>query len=183
MSIPLTDSLLRAFADLLDYPTPQVHQQAEACLSELQAIPEAAQSLEMFQCGIANLSLECLQELYTVTFDMQPLCYPYVGYHLFGESYKRGAFMAQLNETYHAHDFCPQQELPDHLPVALRYLGLEAARREEDFGSALIVEVILPALTKMCQAFNQQTENPYASLLSALQVALAQAVEKELSHA
>lgn len=183
MSIPLTDSLLRAFADLLDYPTSHIHQQVDACLSELQAIPEAAPALETFRRGIEQLPLERLQELYTVTFDMQPLCYPYIGYHLFGESYKRGAFMAQLNETYHAHDFCPQQELPDHLPVALRYLGLEAARREEDFGSALIVEVILPALTKMCQAFNQQTENPYASLLSALQVALAQAVEKELSHA
>jgi nitrate reductase delta subunit len=181
MTIQLTDSLLRSFADLLDYPTPQVYQQAEACLAELRAVPEAAQALDVFQCGIENLSLERMQELYTVTFDMQPLCYPYIGYHLFGESYKRGAFMAQLNETYHDHDFCPQQELPDHLPVALRFLGLEPARCKDDFGRALIVEGLLPALTKMLQVFNQQTENPYASLLAALQLVLTP--EKELTHA
>ncbi len=182
MTNTLTDSLLRAFADLLDYPTPQIHQQAEACLAELRQIhPEASQPLEVFCHSLENLPLERLQELYTVTFDMQPLCYPYIGYHLFGESYKRGAFMAQLNETYHAHDFCPQQELPDHLPVALRYLGLEPARREDDFGGTLIAEGLLPALAKMRQVFNQQTENPYASLLAALELVLTP--EKELTHA
>ena len=181
MTTTLTDSLYLTFADLLDYPTPQVHQQAKACLAELQPNPEAAQALETFQHGIANLSFERLQELYTVTFDMQPLCYPYIGYHLFGENYKRGAFMAQLNETYHAHDFCPQQELPDYLPVALRYLGLEPARREDDFGSTLIAEGLLPALAKMRQVFNQQTENPYANLLTALELVLTP--EKELTHA
>lgn len=181
MTIQLTDSLLRAFAHLLDYPTPQIHQQAEACLAELQPNIEAAQALETFRRGIEQLPLEHLQELYTVTFDMQPLCYPYIGYHLFGESYKRGTFMAQLNETYHAHDFCPQQELPDHLPVALRYLGQEPARREDDFGRVLIAEGILPALMKMRQVFNQHTENPYASLLATLQLVLTP--EKELTYA
>lgn len=177
------DSLLRTFADLLDYPTSQVHQQAEACLDELQRYPEAAQALEIFQRGIENLSPERLQELYTITFDMQPLCYPYVGYHLFGESYKRGAFMALLNETYHSHDFCPQQELPDHLPVTLRYLGLEPARRDDEFGQALIAEGLVPALAKMLQTFNQQSENPYFGLLSALHLVLVHITEKELSHA
>lgn len=181
MTIQLTDSLLQTFASLLEYPTAQIQQQAQAGLAELQAVPEAAQALEAFCRAIEPLSLERLQELYTVTFDMQPLCYPYIGYHLFGESYKRGAFMAQLNETYHTHDFCPQQELPDHLPVALRYLGLEPARREEDFGRTLILEGILPALAKMRQVFNQHTENPYASLLTALELVLA--TEKELIHA
>lgn len=165
-----TNSLLRTLADLLDYPSPQVHQQAKACLDELQTYPEAVQAMQVFQRGIETLSPERMQELYTVTFDMQPLCYPYIGYHLFGESYKRGAFMAQLNETYHAHDFCPQQELPDHLPVALRYLGLEPARREDEFGRTLIIEGLLPALAKMRQVLNQHTENPYASLLAALKL-------------
>lgn len=177
------DSLLRGFADLLDYPTPQIQEQLVTCLSELRPYPEAAQALKNFAGGIRNLTLERLKELYTITFDMQPLCYPYIGYHLFGESYKRGAFMAQLNETYHAYDFCPQQELPDHLPVTLRFLGLEPARREDEFGQTLIVEGLLPALEKMIQSFNQQTENPYASLLVGLRLALSRAVEKEFSHA
>ena len=181
MTTPLTDSLYLTFADLLDYPTPQTRQQAEALLAQLQAHPEAAQAFEMFCRGIESIPLERLQELYTITFDMQPPCYPYIGYHLFGESYKRGALMAQLNETYHAHDFCPAQELPDHLPVALRFLGLQPALREAEFGQTLIAEGILPALEKMRQVFNQQTENPYASLLTALELVLTP--EKELTHA
>lgn len=181
MTTTLTDSLYLTFADLLDYPTPQTRQQVEACLTQLQPHPEATQAFEMFCRGIESLPPERLQELYTITFDMQPLCYPYIGYHLFGESYKRGAFMAQLNETYHAHDFCPQQELPDHLPVALRFLGLQPTLREAEFGQTLIAEGILPALAKMRQVFNQQTENPYASLLTALELVLTP--EKELTHA
>lgn len=183
MTTTQTDSLYLTFADLLDYPTPQTRQQAEALLAQLQAHPEAAQAFEMFCRGLENIPLERLQELYTITFDMQPLCYPYIGYHLFGESYKRGALMAQLNETYHAHDFCPQQELPDHLPVALRFLGLQPALREAEFGQTLIAEGLIPALEKMLQPFKQQTENPYFGILTALRLVLVRAVEKELSHA
>ena len=46
MTTNLTDTTYRTFADLLDYPTPQTHQQAKACLAQLQPYPEAAQALE-----------------------------------------------------------------------------------------------------------------------------------------
>jgi nitrate reductase molybdenum cofactor assembly chaperone NarJ/NarW len=123
-----------------------------------------------------------MQELYTSTFDMQPVCYPYVGYQLFGESYKRGAFMARLNGAYHASGYSAETELPDHICVILRFLGLEIARAEDDFGNALVREGLIPALEKMADVL-KQTDNPYHHVVAALLFLLANTPEKEMDHA
>jgi nitrate reductase delta subunit len=179
-----TSILYDSFSQLLAYPTAAIFQQARACLEQLrQSHPESACAMENVCRGLESLSLESLEELYTVTFDMQPVCYPYVGYQLFGESYKRGAFMAQLNEAYHACDFSAGQELPDHLSVALHFLGLSSIVRADDFGRALLVEGLTPAVEKMLKAFDPQSANPYFGILSALHLVLVHTSEKELDHA
>jgi len=172
------------FADLLAYPTSAILQRTEERLSQLrEAHPETASALEKFLHSLQQHTLERMEELYTITFDMQPVCYPYIGYQLFGESYKRGAFMAQLNEAYHAFGYSARQELPDHLSVVLRFIGLDSANRLGDFCQALLNEGVMPALGKMLQTFGAQSENPYFGLLSALQSFLVQTPEKELGHA
>ncbi|MEW6085721.1 MAG: nitrate reductase molybdenum cofactor assembly chaperone [Chloroflexota bacterium] len=177
-------SLFDLFAALLEYPSTETTGQARVCLAQLQPIhPEAAEALEKFVRRLDQLSLEKMRELYTITFDMQPVCYPYVGYHLFGESYKRGAFMAQLNEAYHAFGYSAGQELPDHLTVILRYLGLDATNRAGEFCQALLNSGLMPALEKMLKVFDDDSENPYAGLLSALYLFLVHTPEKELTHA
>lgn len=172
------------FAELFAYPTPAILQQTEECLERLPVThPEAARALERFYHSLQQHTLEEVEELYTTTFDMQPVCYPYVGYQLFGESYKRGAFMAQLNEAYHAFGYSAGEELPDHLSVILRFLGLDSANRQGDFCQALLSEGLTPALGKMLQTFGTQSENPYFGLLAALQSFLFHSPEKELDHA
>lgn len=184
MTKDLTSSLFDSFAALLEYPSADVKEQAAQCLVQLQpSHPESAEALEKFVRRLDQLSLEKMRELYTVTFDMQPVCYPYVGYQLFGESYKRGAFMAQLNEAYHAFDYSAGQELPDHLAVILRFLGLDSANRAGEFCQALLTSGLTPALEKMLKVFNEGSENPYAELLAALQLFLVPTPEKELTHA
>lgn len=176
-------SLFDLFAVLLEYPTAEMAEQTERLHEQLTLLlPESAEALEKFVRMLDQLSLEKMRELYTVTFDMQPVCYPYVGYHLYGESYKRGAFMAQLNEAYHTHNYSAGQELPDHLSVILRFIGLDAENRQDDFCNALIASGVLPALEKMLKVFDAETENPYFGLLSALQLFLVRTPEKELSH-
>ena len=176
-------TLYNLFADLLAYPTPAILQQTKECLSQLpESHPETASALEKFLHGMQQSTLEKMEELYTVTFDMQPVCYPYIGYQLFGESYKRGAFMAQLNEAYHGSGYSAGQELPDHLSVVLRFLGLDTENRQGDFCQALLNEGLTPDLGKMLRAFGTRSENPYVGLLSALQSFLLQTPEKELDH-
>ncbi|GAB4494638.1 MAG: hypothetical protein Fur0016_17460 [Anaerolineales bacterium] len=178
-----TGSLYSLFADLLSYPSGDLFSQAEACLGGLRSVhPEAAEELQAFCVGVHTLPVEKIEELYTVTFDMQPVCYPYAGYQLFGESYKRGAFMAQLNEAYHALGFSAGEELPDHLAVILRFLALDAANRQGEFCQTLLIQGLIPALDKMLNSF-AEAQNPYARLLKALQLLLTHAPEKELNHA
>ena len=179
-----TSSLFDLFAALLEYPSAETTEQARDCLEQLKPTqPETADALEKFVRRLDQQSLEKMRELYTITFDMQPVCYPYVGYHLFGESYKRGAFMAQLNEAYHAFGYSAEQELPDHLAVILRFLGLASTNRSGEFCQTLLNSGLMPALEKMLKVFNNDSENPYARLLSALQLFLVPTPEKELTHA
>lgn len=179
-----TATLYDLFADLLEYPTLATTLKAGHCYSRLLGyLPDAANVLKRFYTQIETLTLQKLEELYTITFDMQPVCYPYVGYQLFGESYKRGAFMAQLNEAYHLSGYSAGQELPDHLAVTLRFLALDESKRQSDFCRPLLVEGLIPALEKLLKPFGERSENPYAALLSALQLFLVHTSEKELDHA
>ncbi len=179
-----TALLYDLFADLLEYPTLATPIKAGLCYQRLQdSQPEAGRLLERFYNETEMRTLGQMQELYTITFDMQPICYPYVGYQLFGESYKRGAFMAQLNEAYFLSNYSAKSELPDHVSVVLRYLGLDAAKREDNFGKTLLYEGLIPALKKMVEALKNQTNNPYTDLVSALSLVIVNAREKELDHA
>lgn len=183
MSNERKDLLFRLFAGLLEYPTSETIEQSAQCLEQLKPFhPEAAEILANFARATQHHTLETIQELYTTTFDMQPVCYPYVGYQLFGESYKRGAFMAQLNEAYRDFGYSAGQELPDHLSVILRFFGMDSANRAGEFCQALLTEGAIPALEKMLKVFGEGSENPYVGLLSGLHLFLVHVPQKELTH-
>lgn len=184
MSNDSTAPLLDLFAALLEYPASEMDEQAAQLFDQLTPLfPESAEALEKFVRMPDQLSLEQMRELYTVTFDMQPVCYPYVGYHLFGESYKRGAFMAQLNEAYRNLGYSAGGELPDHLSVILRFLAFDADTYRGEFCQTLIHSGVMPALEKMLKVFDAESENPYFGILSSLHLFLVPVSEKELTHA
>ncbi|HMR98014.1 MAG TPA: molecular chaperone TorD family protein [Anaerolineales bacterium] len=178
-----TASLFDSFAALLEYPSAGFGEETQQCLELMRSInPEAADVFEEFANAIEGYSVQRMQELFTTTFDMQPVCYPYIGFHLYGESYKRGAFMAQLNEAYHAIGYSAEQELPDNLSVILRFIGFDSENRTREFSQALLSDGVLPALEKMLKVFGEGSENPYFAILSALNLFAANTLEKELSH-
>lgn len=157
------------FARLLDYPTEDPLPAAEKCIDLLGADrPEAALELLPFVRMAGDSRLEKLQEVYTATFDLQPLCHPYVGYQLCGEGRQRAQFLVKLQEIYRERGHDPGGELADHLVEVLRFLALpgdEAARRE------LVEEGLLPALEKMTGGFDKPG-HPYGRMLRSLQIFL-----------
>ena len=180
--------LYRLFADLLGYPTPALARQAQEAAA-CAGTGQAAALLTGFHSFVEQTPPARLEELYTGTFDLQAVCYPYVGYHLFGDSYKRGMFMAQLNAGYRERDFSAENELPDHVAVVLRFLatahadpslsreGTEAERSgaavpEDEFSQTLLDEGLIPALDTMARAFGDQSDNPYAGVIRALLLVL-----------
>lgn len=121
-----------------------------------------------FVAAVESLSMTGLQELYTRTFDLNPTCALEVGYHLFGENYKRGEFLAHLRETEAPFSLGQEQQLPDYLPVLLRLLlNLD----DEELRGSLIRECLIPAIEKMLASF-RESENPYRHLLEAVRVTL-----------
>ncbi len=135
------------FAQLLEYPRGSVAEAARACqaLAALEH-PEAASKLAEFAAMAEATPPGQLEEIYTRTFDLNGLCYPYVGYHLFGESYKRSLLLVGLKERYRAVGLDTGSELADHVAVVLRFLGI---LDDAQLGRELVEEALLPALLRM----------------------------------
>lgn len=140
-------AILGLFADMLEYPRPglaEIVRECEALVSP--GNPEAATLLGGFRALVEEISPGRLEEIYTGTFDLDATCYPYVGYHLFGESYKRSVFLLELRERYRAQGFDVENELPDHLAVLLRFLAIND---DVTLTGEIVHEALLPTLERM----------------------------------
>jgi nitrate reductase molybdenum cofactor assembly chaperone len=162
-------SIYKILADLLDYPVADWQSRCDECKELLIAESESFVSqFALFASETEKLSLSDLQELYTRTFDLSPVCALDIGYHLFGENYKRGVFLANLRETEAPFDLGQEHQLPDYLPVLLRLL---TKLTDEELRSALIVDCMIPALEKMLKTLGEG-ENPYRHLIAAVNAKL-----------
>lgn len=120
-----------------------------------------------------------LRERYASTFDLNPVCVPYLSVHLFGdESFKRARLMGGLADAYRQAGFDARGELPDHIANVLRFLPRMSAEEQQD----LIAFVLRPSVQRMADAL-AATRNPYRHLLNALRAALARADRVETAHA
>jgi hypothetical protein len=109
-------------------------------------IPAADNELASFDAFVNSHDPAYWRQIYTDAFDLDPLFKIYIGYHLFGETYKRSHFLVKLNEHYCAHEYDCRPELPDHLAVALRFLP---HCNHEEFREGLIREGIVPSVKNM----------------------------------
>lgn len=147
--------VFQLLADLLDYPRPGLGPVAERCAALLaEQVPEAAALLLDFSAFATDSPPARLEETYTGLFELDASHHPYVGYHLFGESYKRSAFLVGLKDRYRHYGIECGAELPDHLAVVLRFLAVNEDPAEN---RELIVEALHPALGRMVKG---KTEDP-----------------------
>jgi nitrate reductase delta subunit len=145
------------FAQLLEYPHGPVVEAARACQALLTVEHPEAASLVAELAAVAEAAPPGrLEEMYTGTFDLNGICYPYVGYHLFGESYKRSLLLVGLKQRYGAVGLDTGSELADHAAVVLRFLEvLDDAQEARE----LVQEALLPALVRMTSK-SEQGEPP-----------------------
>jgi nitrate reductase delta subunit len=162
--------LYSLLSDLLSYPEEDLPEKVSSCLELLSSYHlEGEAALREFLAFLEENDLGKLQELYTRTFDLNPVCSLYTGHHLFGESYRRSEYLVKLKGTYRAEGFPAEGELPDHLPLLLRYLSMS---REDPNRRAFILEGILPALEAMTQSF-QESRNVYGKVLGVVKTCLS----------
>ena len=162
--------LCRNFAALLRYPNDHVVEHAELCLLGMKKLnSKAVTSLESFAVFVESNQPARVEEAFTAAFDLQPVCHPYIGYQLCGESQQRTLFMLKLRELYRQFDFEPGNELPDHISEVLRFVG---SINDCDCRDEIIRDGLLPALDKLNQGI-ENGENPYLGLLVSLRSYLA----------
>ena len=153
--------LYAGLAALFGYPQPDYHQHARRCLDTLGVVPAPAVSqFQEFCDGIVNLNCEELQELFTRTFDLDPLCTLEIGWQLYGEDYARGALLVKMRQQLRESGVPENGELPDHLSHALALLAKLDGEEAREFASIYL----LSAIDKMRKAWKEH-RNAYACLL------------------
>ena len=152
-------------AQLFRYPSQDYPGAVEQCRQSLrQQFPQLSDRLDRFSEHVHATRLEDLEELFTRTFDLNPVCCLEVGWHLFREDYNRGAFMVQIRQQLRSCGIVESSELPDHLSHILQLLG-----RLEDADAKRLSEThVLPALKKMQEGMIGKN-NPYEDVLGVVQ--------------
>lgn len=176
-------SLYDIFARLFTYPDGRFRDAVNECRStifsvnklerkpetydEVARVPNVVNpfnnNLDAFIKLTGNLSLEELEELYTRSFDINPIASLEIGWHLYGETYERGAFLVKMREllrTFHVEE---SSELPDHLTHVLMAIGRMEKKEADEFVSRYLI----PALNKILEGF-QEKDQPFEHALLAL---------------
>ncbi len=159
------NEIYERLAQLVEYPGEDVLEVARASAYRCIDIPDAAVALDRFCAWASSLDSRAREEQYIRTFEVQSRCCLEAGWHLFGESYKRGALLVKLRVAGREHHVPSSTELPDHLSVLLRLL---ARLGPDDDAHGLADEVILPALDKMVAALGGKDPSPYHPVLDAI---------------
>lgn len=156
-------AIYNLLARLLEYPGEDYPKRVARCAQVLaEDGADTAALLEEFSRRLGDLSTEELQELYTRTFDLNPVCSLEVGWHLFGESYERGDFLVKMRQELRRHGLVESAELPDHLTHVLAVLG-----RMPPADADRLVALLFPALDKMRAGF-EESDNPFKNVLESI---------------
>jgi len=140
-----------SMADLFEYPDLEYPQKVRKTIDLLNGnYPQAVVELERFLDLLPEKELRTMQELFTRTFDVQSATTLDIGYVLFGDDYKRGELLANLNREHLAVNNDCRHELADHLPNLLRLMG---KLKDGELTDELVQEIIAPALSMMISEF------------------------------
>ncbi|MBX9770371.1 MAG: nitrate reductase molybdenum cofactor assembly chaperone [Candidatus Obscuribacterales bacterium] len=155
----------QALADLgvfFDYPDSALAMRVRGWITRYSRDFVAAKGqLDCFLNEIEKRTTNELEEIFTRTFDMAPLCNPYLTSYLYGaENYERGNLMTKLSERYREDGFDTAGELPDHLGLLLKF----APNFSGEELSELVEYCLLKPVEEM-RASIESDENPYRHLL------------------
>lgn len=115
--------------------------------------PAAGNFLKPFSHYISQASPVEMEELFTRSFDVQAVTTLDLGYVVFGDDYKRGELLVNLNREHREAGNSCGTELADHLPNVLRLLP---RMKDLSIRDELAGKVLAPALRKMIGEFDPE---------------------------
>lgn len=138
--------------------------------------PTAGKELQPFSDFINKCPHDERKELFTKTFDVQPICYLDLGYVMFGEDYKRGAFLLNMQiEQQKINNDCGT-DLPDN---TCNVLDLMTLSKDDLFVEDLVWRVFIPCVKKMIAEFDSARIDMKIKILQKMHRAI---IQKELNH-
>ncbi len=147
----LRSEIYKHFASALTYPNEEVRNKVNEMHNLLDNnYPEAYEAMAEFFEFIKTISIWKWEEIFTRTFDVQAISTLDIGYTLFGDDYKRGELLANLNREHIKTENNCSAELADHLP---NLLNLISKHNDTDFINDLVGLIIIPALKKIIVEF------------------------------
>ena len=161
----------RVVAALFEYPSADFPEKVAEVKKLFDAsYPCAAQELDQFIARLPVDDLMLMQDLFTRSFDVQAIATLDLGYVLFGDDYKRGELLANLNREHIEVENDCGTELADHLPNVLRLISI---LQDEELVHDLAYALIAPALLEMVGEFdpgrlhkkNESYEKHYKTLI------------------
>lgn len=141
-------------AGLFFYPTDgfaQAVSEAQGLLD--QQYPAAGAELKPFTEFVSGAAPTELEEVFTRSFEVQAITTLDIGYVLFGDDYKRGALLVNLNREHREAGVDCGNELADHLPNVLRLL---ASMSDAELREELVQMLVVPALRKIISDFDPE---------------------------
>ncbi len=138
--------------------------------------PVAGNELRPFSGYMKNCRPHERKELFTKTFDVQPICYLDLGYVMFGEDYKRGAFLLNMKgEQQKINNDCGT-DLPDNI---CNVMDLMTISKEDDFIEDLVRNIFIPCVKMMIGEFETARVNLKLKVLRKMHRAI---IQEELNH-
>ena len=153
----LDPQTIDAYATLFDYPTDGAVKDIEAACRHVEGLGASPRGgarglLSLLEAGGAGAG----EEHFTQVFDVNAARSLEMGWHLYGEDYKRGAFLVQMRQMLRALGIEEGSELPDYLPTLLRAL----ARLPNGKAAVFSTSFLQPAIERMYAGFEEK-ETPY----------------------
>jgi nitrate reductase assembly molybdenum cofactor insertion protein NarJ len=116
-------------------------------------LPNVGELLQPFTDVISSVTKYELEDLYLRTFEVQSITTLDIGYVIFGDDYKRGELLVNLNKEHQNYGVDCGNELADNLSNVLKLINvIEDSELLDD----LINKIVVPALTKMIEGFGDK---------------------------
>ena len=176
----------RLISELLLYPEDRDPARIEAAMAALAAAPETLREpLDNFLAAPLSGSAE----EYVATLELAPAVPLYLGSHLYDEPQScrgagmsgRNAYMLELANIYrHFGVELAGGELADFVPVMVEFLGVSLERGDQDqigLRRYFVETMMTTGLASLLSALHRH-ESPYAHLVDALGVALAEDIAR-----
>lgn len=145
-------------AGLFDYPDQKTDDLLDSISKILQALyPSVMDTFRQFGETIRGMDLHGREEYFINTFEVEALISMDLGYILFGEDYKRGNFLAMMQQEQTEAGSDLGSELADHLPNVMRLLPVMS---EQEVAEELAYSIMLPAIREILKKF-ENSDNFY----------------------